>query len=87
MGNRLLSSGLNKSTMQHKCCVQSIFDASIFSGNGGNIGAIALAIEWHDCLLLIGGLNGRGFVDNIGLKKIGPIGIAEDEKFAGIIAF
>ncbi len=61
---------------------QSIIEASLDKGEAS---AIALALEFDDCLLIIDDLKGRRFANQIGLKIIGTIGIIVDAKLAGII--
>ncbi len=61
---------------------QSIIEASLDKGEAS---AIALAIELHDCLLIIDDLKGRKFAQQIGLTTTGTLGVIADAKLAGII--
>ncbi len=61
---------------------QSIIEASVDKGEAS---AIALAVEWDNCLLIIDDLKGRKFATQIGLKIIGTIGVIVDAKLVGII--
>ena len=61
---------------------QSIIEASL---DRGEASAIALAIEYEECLLIIDDLKGRKFAHQLGLAIIGTLGIILDAKLAGII--
>jgi len=61
---------------------QSIIEASLEKGEAS---AIALAIEYEECLLIIDDLKGRKFAHQLGLAIIGTLGIILDAKLAGII--
>ncbi len=61
---------------------QLIIEASVDEGEAS---AIALAIELHDCLLIIDDLKGRKLAQQLGIAIIGTIGIIVDAKLAGII--
>ena len=61
---------------------QAIIEASVDKGEAS---AIALAIEFDDCLLIIDDLKGRKFAHQLGLTIIGTIGVIVDAKLAGII--
>ncbi|HEY9342814.1 MAG TPA: DUF3368 domain-containing protein [Hanamia sp.] len=61
---------------------QSIIEASLDKGEAS---AIALAIEYEECLLIIDDLKGRKFAHQLGLAIIGTLGIILDAKLAGII--
>ncbi len=61
---------------------QTIIEASVDKGEAS---AIALAIEFDDCLLIIDDLKGRKFAHQLGLTIIGTIGVIVDAKLAGII--
>ncbi len=61
---------------------QAIIEASIDKGEAS---AIALAVEYGDCLLIIDDLKGRKYAQNLGLQIIGTIGIIVDAKLLGII--
>jgi predicted nucleic acid-binding protein len=61
---------------------QSIIEASLDKGEAS---AIALAIEYEECLLIIDDLKGRKFAYQLGLTIIGTLGIILDAKLAGII--
>eukprot|EP01035_Chromulina_nebulosa_P009437 gene9437-12751_t len=63
---------------------QTIIEASIDKGEA-SASAIALAIEYDDCLLIIDDLKGRKFAQQLGLTIIGTIGIIVDAKLNGII--
>ncbi len=51
----------------------------------GEASAIALAIEFEDCLLIIDDLKGRKFAHQLGLRIIGTMGVIVDAKLTGII--
>ena len=61
---------------------QSILEASVDKGEAS---AIALALEFDDCLLIIDDLKGRKFASQLGLSIIGTIGVIVDAKLIGII--
>ncbi len=61
---------------------QSIIEASIDKGEAS---AIALALEFDDCLLIIDDLKGRTFANQLGLTFTGTLGVIVDAKLAGII--
>lgn len=61
---------------------QSIIEASL---DRGEASAIALAIEYEECLLIIDDLKGRKFAYKLGIAIIGTLGIILDAKLAGII--
>jgi predicted nucleic acid-binding protein len=61
---------------------QSIIEASIDKGEAS---AIALAVEYIDCLLIIDDLKGRKFAHQLGLTVIGTFGVILDAKLTGII--
>ena len=63
---------------------QSIIEASIDKGEAS---AIALAVEYIDCLLIIDDLKGRKFAHQLGLTVIGTFGVILDAKLTGIIPF
>jgi predicted nucleic acid-binding protein len=51
----------------------------------GEASAIALAIDFEDCLLIIDDLKARKFAQKLGLLIIGTIGIIVDAKLNGLI--
>jgi predicted nucleic acid-binding protein len=61
---------------------QSIIDTSLDKGEAS---AIALAIEYEECLLIIDDLKGRKLAHQLGLAIIGTLGIILDAKLTGII--
>ncbi len=61
---------------------QSIIETSVDKGEAS---AIALAVEFDDCLLIIDDLKGRKFALQLGLHIIGTIGVIVDAKLSGII--
>lgn len=61
---------------------QSIIEASVDKGEAS---AIALAVEFDDCLLIIDDLKGRKFANQLGLIITGTFGVIVDAKLAGII--
>jgi predicted nucleic acid-binding protein len=61
---------------------QSIIEASVDKGEAS---AIALAVEFDDCLLIIDDLKGRKFAHQLGLTITGTFGIIVDAKLTGII--
>ena len=61
---------------------QSIIEASL---DRGEASAIALAIEYEECLLIIDDLKGRKFAYKLRIAIIGTLGIILDAKLAGII--
>ncbi|MEO6723075.1 MAG: DUF3368 domain-containing protein [Ferruginibacter sp.] len=61
---------------------QSIIEASIDKGEAS---AIALAVEFYNCLLIIDDLKGRIFATQLGLAVTGTLGVIVDAKLAGII--
>ncbi len=71
----LLKEPLNKN-------YQAIIEASVDKGEAS---AIALALEFEDCLLIIDDLKGRKFATEIGLKITGTLGIIIEAKLAGHI--
>jgi len=62
---------------------QAIIEASV---DRGEASAIALALEFEDCLLIIDDLKGRKFATGLGLKITGTLGIIIEAKLAGYIA-
>ena len=61
---------------------QSLIELSVDKGEAS---AIALAIEYNDCLLIIDDLKGRKLAHQLGLTIIGTLGIIVDAKLAGLI--
>ena len=61
---------------------QSIIEATVDKGEAS---AIALAIEFDDCLLIIDDLKGRKLAHELGLNITGTIGVIVEGKLAGII--
>jgi len=61
---------------------QSIIEASVDKGEAS---AIALAVEYDDCLLIIDDLKGRKFALQLGLSITGTMGIIVQAKLTGII--
>jgi len=61
---------------------QSIIEASVDKGEAS---AIALAVEFDDCLLIIDDLKGRKFANQLGLTITGTLGVIVDAKLANII--
>lgn len=61
---------------------QSIIEASVDKGEAS---AIALAVEYDDCLLIMDDLKGRKFATQLGIKITGTFGIIVDAKLTGII--
>jgi predicted nucleic acid-binding protein len=61
---------------------QSIIEATVDKGEAS---AIALAMEFDDCLLIIDDLKGRKFATQLGLTITGTFGVIVDAKLAGII--
>jgi predicted nucleic acid-binding protein len=61
---------------------QTIIEASLDKGEAS---AIALAVEFEDCLLIIDDLKGRKFAMQLGLKITGTLGILIEAKLAGHI--
>jgi len=61
---------------------QAIIETSIDKGEAS---AIALAVEYEDCLLIIDDLKGRKYAQQLGLQIIGTIGVIVDAKLFGII--
>ena len=61
---------------------QSIIEASVDKGEAS---AIALAVEFDNCLLIIDDLKGRRFANQLGLTFTGTLGVIVDAKLAGII--
>jgi predicted nucleic acid-binding protein len=51
----------------------------------GEASAIALAVEYDECLLIVDDLKARKFASNIGLNITGTIGIIVDAKLVGVI--
>ncbi len=52
----------------------------------GEASAIALAVEFDDCLLIIDDLKGRNFAMKLGLNITGTLGVLIDAKLQGHIA-
>ena len=61
---------------------QTIIEASLDKGEAS---AIALAIEYDDCLLIIDDLKGRHFALQLGIHITGTLGILIEAKLAGHI--
>jgi predicted nucleic acid-binding protein len=61
---------------------QSIIEASVDQGEAS---AIALAVEYDDCLLIIDDLKGRKFAQQIGLSITGTFGVLLEAKRAGVV--
>ena len=61
---------------------QSIIETTVDKGEAS---AIALAIEFDDCLLIIDDLKGRKLAHELGLNITGTIGVIVEGKLAGII--
>jgi predicted nucleic acid-binding protein len=61
---------------------QDIIEASVDKGEAS---AIALAIEYDDCLLILDDLKARKFASQLGLTVTGTFGILLDAKLIGII--
>jgi predicted nucleic acid-binding protein len=61
---------------------QSLIETAIDKGEAS---AIALAVEYKDCLLIIDDLKGRKFAQQLGLQIIGTLGVIVDAKLSGII--
>jgi predicted nucleic acid-binding protein len=62
---------------------QAIIEESVDKGEAS---AIALAVEYEDCLLIIDDLKGRKFAHRLGLNIISTVGIIVGAKLAGIIS-
>ncbi len=61
---------------------QSIIEDSVDKGEAS---AIALAVEFDNCLLIIDDLKGRKFASQPGLTITGTFGVIVDAKLAGIV--
>ncbi|WP_325136356.1 DUF3368 domain-containing protein [Hymenobacter sp.] len=61
---------------------QSIIEASVDQGEAS---AIALAVEYDDCLLIIDDLKGRKFAQQLGLAITGTFGVLLEAKRAGVV--
>ena len=61
---------------------QAIIEASVDQGEAS---AIALAVEYDDCLLIIDDLKGRKFAQQIGLSITGTFGVLLEAKRAGVV--
>jgi len=61
---------------------RSILEVSV---DKGEVSAIALAIEYRDCLLIIDDLKERKLAHQLGLTIVGTIGIIVNAKLSGII--
>ena len=61
---------------------QAIIEQDIDKGEAS---AIALAIEFNDCLLIIDDLKGRKYATTLGLAITGTFGLIVEAKLAGII--
>ena len=61
---------------------QTIIEASVDKGEAS---AIALAVEYEQCLLILDDLKGRKFATELGLSFIGTLGVIIDAKLAGHI--
>jgi predicted nucleic acid-binding protein len=61
---------------------QSIIEVSVDKGEAS---AIALAVEYDDCLLIIDDLKGRKFAQQIGLSITGTFGVLLEAKRAGVV--
>ncbi len=61
---------------------QAIIEASV---DRGEASAIALAVEYDDCLLIIDDLKGRRFAQQIGLAITGTFGVLLEAKRAGVV--
>ncbi len=61
---------------------QAIIEVSLDKGEAS---AIALAVEYDDCLLIIDDLKGRNFAMKLGLNITGTLGILIDAKLRGHI--
>lgn len=59
---------------------QKILEASLDKGEAS---AIALAIEQHDCLLILDELKGRRYAEQLGLKITGTLGILINARLSG----
>ena len=59
---------------------QTIIEASLDKGEAS---AIALAVEYDDCLLIIDDLKGRKFAQKLGLNITGTLGVLIEAKLAG----
>lgn len=62
---------------------QIIIETSVDKGEAS---AIALAVEFDDCLLIIDDLKGRKFAQQLGIAITGTFGILVDAKLAGVIS-
>lgn len=51
----------------------------------GEASAIALAVDFEDCLLIVDDLKARKFAQKLGLPIVGTIGTIVDAKLSGII--
>jgi predicted nucleic acid-binding protein len=63
---------------------QTIIEASLDKGEAS---AIALAVEYDDCLLIIDDLKGRKFALQLGLQITGTLGVLIEAKSGGHIPF
>jgi predicted nucleic acid-binding protein len=61
---------------------QTIIEASVDKGEAS---AIALAVEYEQCLLILDDLKGRKFANELGLSFIGTLGVIIDAKLAGYV--
>jgi predicted nucleic acid-binding protein len=61
---------------------QNIIENSLDKGEAS---AIALAVEFEDCLLIIDDLKGRKFAQQLGLTITGTMGVIVDAKLSGFI--
>jgi predicted nucleic acid-binding protein len=61
---------------------QTIIEATLDKGEAS---AIALAVEYDDCLLIIDDLKGRKYAQELGLNITGTLGVLIDAKLAGYI--
>jgi predicted nucleic acid-binding protein len=61
---------------------QTIIESTLDKGEAS---AIALAVEYDDCLLIIDDLKGRKFAMQLGLHVTGSIGVLVEAKLAGHI--
>lgn len=62
---------------------QEILEASIDKGEAS---AIALAVEFVDCLLIIDDLKGRNLAETLGIKITGTFGLILEAKLSGKIS-
>ena len=61
---------------------QAIIEATLDKGEAS---AIALAVEYDDCLLIIDDLKGRRYAQQLGLNITGTFGVLIEAKIAGYI--